>query len=55
MVYAFIWTKAVIKKPMFKAYPVKDVMAMENDLYHEYRKNSKNSVKKGTDKYEYIS
>lgn len=39
--YALIWTKIVIKKPLFKAYPVKDVMAMENDLYHSYRKHAK--------------
>ncbi len=33
-VYAIIWIKFVIKRPMFKAYQIKEVMAMESDLYH---------------------
>lgn len=32
-IYAAIWIKKVMKTPMFKAVPMKDVMAMENDLY----------------------
>lgn len=32
-VYAVIWTKLVIKRPLFKPYPIKEVMAMESDLY----------------------
>lgn len=38
-VYALIWTKLKIKKPLFKPYPVKEVMAMENDLYRETHRN----------------
>ncbi len=40
-VYSVIWIKKVMKKPLFKALPLKDVMAMENDLYQEYHKASK--------------
>ncbi len=32
-VYAFFWIKYVMKRPMFKAYQIKEVMAMESDLY----------------------
>lgn len=32
-VYAVIWIKCVMKRPMFKAYQIKEVMAMETDLY----------------------
>ena len=35
-VYALIWTKCVIKRPLFRAYQIKEVMAMENDLYQVY-------------------
>lgn len=38
-VYSVIWIKKVVKKPLFKAYPVKDVMAMENELYQKYHGN----------------
>lgn len=41
-IYAFIWLKFIIKKPFFKPMEVKDVMAMENELYFEYRINKKN-------------
>ena len=37
--YSVIWIKKVVKKPLFKAYPVKDVMAMEHELYREYHSN----------------
>lgn len=37
-VYAICWTKAVMKKKLFKPFAIKDVMAMENDLYLEVRK-----------------
>lgn len=37
--YAFIWIKVKVKKPLFKAYPLKEVMAMENELYAEYHKD----------------
>ena len=32
-VYAVIWIKCVMKRPLFKAYQIKEVMAMESDLY----------------------
>ncbi|MCD8187219.1 MAG: APC family permease [Ruminococcus sp.] len=32
-VYAVFWTKLVIKRPLFKSYTIKEVMAMESDLY----------------------
>lgn len=32
-VYAVIWIKCVMKRPMFKPYQIKEVMAMESDLY----------------------
>ena len=35
-VYAFVWVKIKVKRPLFKPYPVKEVMAMENELYAEY-------------------
>lgn len=31
--YAFFWCKFKIKRPLFKAYPIKEVMAMDTDLY----------------------
>ncbi len=46
-VYSFIWCKLKWKGiPMFKAVPIKDVMAMENSLYlvaHKRAKERKNS------------
>lgn len=32
-VYAVIWIKYVMKRPMFKPYQIKEIMAMESDLY----------------------
>ncbi len=32
-VYAVIWIRLIIKRPLFKAYQIKEVMAMESDLY----------------------
>lgn len=37
-VYSFIWIKTKIKRPLFKPYPIKEVMAMENELYLINRK-----------------
>lgn len=37
-VYAFFWIRFMVKRPLFKSYPVKEVMAMENELYAEYHK-----------------
>lgn len=42
--YAFIWVKKVMKRPLFKAYEVKDIMAMENELYHLVREEQKKSA-----------
>ena len=36
--YAWFWVSRVMKKPLFKAYPIKEVMAMENELYFIYHK-----------------
>ena len=32
-VYSFTWVKFRINRPLFKPYPIKEVMAMENELY----------------------
>ncbi len=32
-VYAVVWIKCVMKRPMFKPYQIKEIMAMESDLY----------------------
>ena len=37
-IYAFFWCKYKLKRPLFKSIPIKEVMAMENDLYLEARK-----------------
>jgi amino acid transporter len=36
-VYAVVWIKVVMKVKLFKPFAVKDVMAMENELYHAVR------------------
>lgn len=35
-VYTVAWIKCVLKRPMFKAIPLEEVMAMENSLYQVY-------------------
>ena len=40
-VFAFFWLKFRVKRPFFKPYPVKEVMAMENELYEKYHKKKK--------------
>ncbi len=37
-IFAVVWIKKVMKRPLFKAFEIKEVMAMENELYHEVRK-----------------
>lgn len=32
-IYSVIWCKIRVKKPLFKPYPIHEVMAMENDMY----------------------
>lgn len=40
-VYSVIWIKKVMKVKLFKPFAVKEVMAMENELYHMTRKEQK--------------
>ena len=40
-VFAFFWLKFKVKRPFFKPYPVKEVMAMENELYEKYHKKKR--------------
>lgn len=40
-VYGLLWAKLKIKRPLFKPYPIKEVMAMENELYAEYHQKKK--------------
>ncbi|MCR5213993.1 MAG: APC family permease [Eubacterium sp.] len=37
-IYSFIWIKLRVKRPLFKPYAVKEVMAMENELYGKYHR-----------------
>lgn len=37
-IYSFFWCKYKLKKPLFKAFEIKDVMAMEHPLYLEAHK-----------------
>ncbi len=39
--YAVLWCRLVLKRPLFKHYEMKDVMAMENDLYLLAHKQTK--------------
>ncbi|MDD3413515.1 MAG: APC family permease [Lachnospiraceae bacterium] len=38
-IYAFFWVKFKVKRPLFKPYPVKEVMAMENERYQKFHKS----------------
>ena len=40
-VYSVVWCKLKVKKPLFKAIPMHEVMAMENEMYLEAHKNRK--------------
>lgn len=40
-VYSVVWIKKVMKLPLFKPVPLKDVMAMESEMYYIVRKNEK--------------
>lgn len=40
-VYTITWIKLVLKRPMFKAIPLEEVMAMENSLYQVYHNPKK--------------
>lgn len=35
-VYSWFWVTKVMKKPLFKSVPIKEVMAMENELFFRY-------------------
>ncbi|MFI3271586.1 MAG: amino acid permease [Pseudomonadota bacterium] len=37
--WAFVWIKFFMKKPLFKRFAIKDVMAMENEMYHIVRRH----------------
>ena len=47
-IYAFFWCKFVLKRPLFKAIPMHEVMAMEHELYlsthKQYEKEHKKQV-----------
>lgn len=47
-VYALIWIKFVMKVPLFKPFSVKDVMAMEHDLYPVYHRNGFRPISSNT-------
>ena len=47
--YAYIWVKFIMKRPLFKAYPIHEVMAMESEVYLYLRRHDKLS-KAGDDK-----
>lgn len=38
VIYSLIWVKKVMKKPLFKTMKIKEVMAMENEMYYIYHK-----------------
>ena len=40
-IYSFIWVKTRVKRPLFKPYAIKEVMAMENELYLSYHSAKK--------------
>lgn len=37
-IYAYGWIRKVMKRPLFKPVPIKEVMAMENELYFTFHK-----------------
>lgn len=40
-VYTIVWTRKVMKLPLFQPVPVPKVMAMENEMYRFVRKQRK--------------
>lgn len=42
-VYSFIWVKTKVKRPLFKPYAIKEVMAMENELYLRFHSSKKSA------------
>ena len=47
-VYAVVWIKCVMKRPLFRPYQIKEIMAMETDLYQVHH-NPKAAKKLGID------
>lgn len=46
-VYAVIWVKAIMKAKLFKPLPIKEVMAMEHELYYvNHKQTSQSSIDK---------
>ena len=43
-IYAVLWCKLKLKRPMFKAVPLHEVMSMENPLYLIYNKKHKKEI-----------
>ena len=37
-VYSWFWVKFVMRKPLFKTFPIKEVMAMENEQFFRFHK-----------------
>ena len=37
-IYSFFWVKIKVKRPLFQPYAIKEVMAMESDLYSKFHK-----------------
>ena len=35
-VYSYAWVKFRINRPLFKPYPIKEVMALDNELYFRF-------------------
>ena len=42
-IYSFIWVKTKVKRPLFKPYAIKEVMAMENELYLRFHSSKKSA------------
>lgn len=45
-VYSYVWVKKVMRKPLFKSVPIREVMAMENELYYVYHSRGRFGKKK---------
>lgn len=45
-IYAVAWIKLKMQRPIFKSYPVSEVMAMENELYQVVQKREREKQKK---------
>ena len=52
-IYAIIWCKLKLKRPLFKPIPNHEVMAMEHDLYIQGHRKNKNQDVKAKEDYHY--